>query len=273
MQRVEFIDPLEPNEPFIPPDTIDPAEAITDPEEILGMIRRAVTISWQDQAFTYDELAQRLTKNSAVLPEAATAREEFFEDAMQDIWHQQKELARIAMQPIPTRLRYTDPNTKTVYHGIVTPVTKKAPELTPVVIAPEPEQHKETVTVLSERRPALTAPEVARILLEKFTERAVYDTILDVKKLTESLLAERPATAAETIKITLREMSDNGYITWRNTGTKKHPRMRIVMSQDVKQDVLSHMVEDDFDEALQDIFGYIDADHDIDTADDTALAN
>jgi len=257
MHRVEFIGPLEPIEPYVPPTELDPAEIVTDPDEILGMIRRAVTISWKDEAFTYDELANRLAKNSVMLPDSATEREAFFDTAVNDIWQRQKEIARVALQPQPVRMRQVHPETGVVYHGIVTPGRQTEPVSGPEPILAAEEQvteAAETVTVLSERRPALTAVEIAKVLFEKCTATAVYDTVIDLKKFTDSLLTGWPTTDPAVIQAAIREVYDNGYITWRNTGTKKHPRLSMVMTQDIKQEVLSHQAEGGFEETLADLF-------------------
>ena len=80
-------------------------EPIDDPAEIAAMVRRAVTIIWRDAVFTYDELADHLMMNGAVLPENIQERDDYLEQTIIDIWHTRKALARAAGEALPSLVR------------------------------------------------------------------------------------------------------------------------------------------------------------------------
>lgn len=103
MQRVEFVEPYsQPTNQEVPDlSQVEQADIVTDPSEVSSIIRRAVTIMWRNQAFTYDELAAHLARNYVLLPESVVERDELFEQTIEQLWHREKELALTDSHAVP----------------------------------------------------------------------------------------------------------------------------------------------------------------------------
>jgi len=264
MQHIELIGGNDDTKTMQPRDFsgVDPADLIYDREEAVAIIRRAVTILWKDQAFTYDELTNHLEKNYVVLPELEDEKRELYEEALLHIWHQQKEIACIALQPLPTRLRYLDNETNETLHGIIIPAQRAVPQAHEAI---DEEESDATVANakdgdvidITKNQPKLTSVEIAKLLFERLTEVAVYDTVIKIKKISDEIIRFNPSADPSVIDEVIKKMVDNGYVVIRNTGKKKYPHRSIVMDQDTKKDVLDDMAGELFEAGLEHMF----ADH------------
>lgn len=266
MQRIEFVGTEEVANYGKAVDLrlLDESELITSPDEIEGIIRRAITILWKGRAFTYNELAAHLTRNYVVLPKSIEERDGLFEEVIQKVWHTQKELARVALTPLPTRLRYYNAEAEQTYHGVIVPFSFEAIKIEPAPVQEEKvytQVIKEDEPVLgsviefNERKPGLDVIEIAKRIFESLTNSKTNETVLGIQKIKTSIMKERPATSESDIEFVLREMVENGYITLRRTGKNKDTRWNAVMSRDTKQDVLSDVEDGTFEEGLTYIFG------------------
>jgi len=270
MQRIEFvgIEEAVDNRGMLDLTQMDEAELVTDPIEIEAIIRRAVTLLWKESIFTYDELAAHLNKNYAVLPSSIKERDELFETTIQKLWLTQKELARVALAPLPTRVRYYNPKTRQKYHGIIVPYFDKPVE------APAPHEdavqtflpvqrrvHTESpaglgeVIELSEKQPGFSTLEIAQRIFDAFTSSKGRETVIGVQKLRSLVVTERPATQLDDIDFVMRKMVENGYVTMRKTGKNKDTRWNAVMDEVTKQEVLSDIEDGVFDLGLEYMFG------------------
>lgn len=110
------------------------------------------------------------------------------------------------------------------------------------------------VTILHEVLPPLTSTEIAQKVFEKLTETKVYETVLDIQKLTAAILEEHPTTDPEDIDATIKILVRNGYVEQRRSGKKKHPRWSIAIDQATKQEVLSDIESGSFEEGLRYMF-------------------
>jgi len=271
MQRIEFvgIEEAVDNSGILDLTQVDEAELITDPIEIEAIIRRAVTLLWKESIFTYDELAAHLNKNYVILPSSIKERDELFETTIQKVWLTQKELARVALTPLPTRVRYYDSKTRQKYHGIIVPYFDKPVE-TPAPreetsIQPSPIVQRRTriesptelgeVIELSEKQPGFSTLEIARRIFDAFTHIKGRETVIGVQKLRSLLVTERPATRLDDVDFVMKKMAENGYVTMRKTGKNKDTRWNAVMDEATKLEVLSDIEDGVFDLGLEYMFG------------------
>lgn len=262
MQRIEFVgtEKITQVDEITDLNQMDEAELVTDPNEIMGIIRRAVTILWNNSLFTYDELAAHLKRNYIELPESVAERDEFLETAIQSIWHTQKELARAAFTTLPTRLRHFDTKTHQTLHGLAVPLS-----LDFIPIANEPAETIirqpgmsvspiADVIEINEKQPGFTQPEIAKRIFEIMMKTNELETVIGVQKLKAIIKAERPLTEASFVDTVIGTMVENGYVMLRKTGHKRNTRRNVVMVQATKHEVQADIEDGIFDEGLNYIF-------------------
>ena len=106
MQQIDVIHEVDANMPtperILEYEQANEEDFITDEAEIRGIIRRAVTLAWEDSVFTLDELHGRLINNFVKYPVPEGEEHEWLESVVYDLWRTQKEMARIAGGVMPT---------------------------------------------------------------------------------------------------------------------------------------------------------------------------
>lgn len=233
-------------------DTTEATEFITDEDEIRDIIRRAATMSWRDSIFSFDELAERLRRNDVVLPVPRNERDAYFEAVLDSIWHQQKELARIALQPLPTRVRYM--LGKVEHHGIVIPDQQVAvPEVVGSLVSETEESGSEIQA--DEEPKILDGCDVARMIFDELMSSSDTTPRMVVGDFVVKLRNEYPDTPGALFRSVVREMVDNGFVTTYATGKRRQQKQWIAMPADVRADVLEELAERGLDTLLENVFG------------------
>jgi len=265
MQRIELLEEVG-QKPLIQEGSAEPLAAedlITDEVEIRNIIRRAVTISWQDCVFSLDELADRLGRNGVVLPTRRQTRNEYLMEAIEDLWHQQKELARVALQPLPTLVRTR--LGQIPHYGIVIPMHEV--ETAAVVEAPLPSIEAEEVVVdlpvisaeaFQEKLHPLDRAGVARAIIDKLMSESRDSPRFLYGDFVAGLKNSFPGTESATCRSVLRALVENGYVQTYPTGRKrkKHsPDTWVEMSVEIRDELLAEIEDSTLDSMLETVFG------------------
>lgn len=260
MRLVEFVGSEEINLDIPNTQSIESSERISDPQEIEGIIRRAVTIMWKGSVFTYDELAAHLLRNYVVLPESTKERDGLFDSIIESLWRQQVELARTALNAMPILLHCSQ-NQRT-YHGIITPLSGTLFEASCEVEDRVEEPVFNLGTIVEHDTPVLpeaqfqaaTAQDIATQLFDIFLSYKGQETVIGVQKLKQHITAQNTQVRGATIMTVIERMVDNGYITLRKTGHKKDTRWNVVMDEVTKNEIRADIEEGVFDEGIQYMF-------------------
>lgn len=201
-----------------PVDTEGEQERVEDPTEIAAMIRRVVTMSWRDAVFTYDELADHLTMNGAVLSEDVRERDEYFEQVIMDIWHTRKELARAAGEALPSLVRAKKDGSNMV--GIAVPgnaVEAAVPvetEVAEVIVLPQ-DAESEAEPVVNEHM------RMARLTMGVFLNEAGHKGRSVKRSDLVELLGGQDQIDYKVLRQMLEELMDNGYVEARRLGDRR----------------------------------------------------
>lgn len=257
MQKIDFEGEVQSFQAPAHVPEIAPQDVISDPAEIHALIRRAVILSWKDQLFSYDELAHRLAINGVQLELTTEERDAWFEQTILELWHTQKELARTALQPLPTLVRNNEYEADLI--GIVTPGETPEPSRviddvkSPEIIEARPQTIKPTTperTVTKE----IAAQDIARIVFYLLTQTSEESSKVQYSQVVEAARSIQPTINPKLIRSVVQTMLENGYITSYLTGHKKKSNRWLVMDADTKQDVIEEINEGTFERGLAYIF-------------------
>jgi len=247
---------------------------ITDEDEIRAIIRRAVTISWEDSIFTLDELHARLMKNFVKYPVPEGEEYGWLEDTVYELWREQKEKT-LAGTVLPTMISVKVEGKR--HYGIVRPtleseeVQVKTPQadgedqagtidepMKPVLVA-EPKEEAEQPDTPDHKEPDIAPPpllpsEIAAHVFEKYLdskeERPKFEISYLMNLFRDTGLNAQP----KDIRNVVKSMAESGYIQSYMTGKNKGQRTWWYMDADVKADVLTDIEDDSFYESLPDMF-------------------
>ena len=225
-------------------------EFVTDVGDIKGIIRRAITITWLNQAFTYSELADLLRSNDVQLPVTDDERDEWFDQVIDGIWHDQKDLARIALRPLPTCIHYVDQGSE--YSGIVVPIQAAALQMLHI----EHELRAAETIEPSEREPlaVMQNPQIAKFVFEKLLSGDQTNLAINVRELSGELRMQYPGIHAGSIRRVLHEMAENGYVNTYFTGKGITKKSWITMDEEVRGEIKDAIEDGSFWDSLEDIF-------------------
>jgi len=250
---------------------------ITDAGEIRAIVRRAVTMSWEDSVFTLDELHGHMIKNFVKYPVPEGKEMEWLEESVYDIWRSQKEMARIAGGVLPSIINTEIDDIR--HYGVVKPVAQgtetearselveanlleAAEEMTDepvrlaIVESPDPGEPIEvdvTPSIDIEPQP-LRPSEIAARLFEEYTGSTVENPKFDVLHIMNLFKGGGYSTQPKDIRNVIKTMADSGYIHSYTTGRNKHQRTWWCMDADTKADVLSDINEGSLSDYLPDMF-------------------
>ena len=285
MQQIDVIHEVDANMPtperILEYEQANEEDFITDEAEIRGIIRRAVTLAWEDSVFTLDELHGRLINNFVKYPVPEGEEHEWLESVVYDLWRTQKEMARIAGGVMPTIV-----NTKIEgkrHFGILQPALESEPayaepslhvvaEERPETVAEPPEsvvaellsENADTTETMSPEIVEVTELDIAPVLLRPSEiatrifqeyigsrdERPQYDNAYLMGLFKENGVVVQ----AKDIREVIKGMADSGYVHSYTTGKNKTQRTWWTMDADVKTDVLADIEDGSFYESLSGMF-------------------
>ncbi len=230
----------------------DDEELIVDPNEIEAIIRRAITISWLNTIYTHQELEDILLANSVQLPYDPKRRAEYFDEVIARIWHKQQELARAAMQPIPTLFRGIVEGTP--HLGIVIPEvtigssgTDRVSETTTELMLIEEAQKLEAATIVDSK---LIADKILTYMTNDHGRLPI-----DRQKLPELIVSDTGIRVdGAALRHSLRILLDNRLVSIYTTGSKKSSRQWVKLGEDVDTDIKEMRDEGTYHPMLDYIF-------------------
>ncbi|MDB5176819.1 MAG: hypothetical protein JWN75_487 [Candidatus Saccharibacteria bacterium] len=274
MQQIVFTGELLTITPNSNNEHEDGYEPVTDVNEIKAIIRRAVTITFKDYLFNHDELATLLNNNDVVLPVPMDERNEWLDQMIGDILHDQQEIARVALSTLPRLIR--TPYEGDELLGIVIPnqiqyvetvesTALNAAAVTELPSAANDEVIQPTrVSELSEnvisiehiaKKPALNREEIAAVLFDNFVDESPHATKINIQQIMAIIQSLDTDTSSREVRDTLKIMVDNMYLSTYKTGKNKQQQTWYVMQHEIKEEVLSEINDGNFDECVTNVFG------------------
>lgn len=219
------------------------SEPIDDPTEIAAMVRRVVTIVWRDAVFTYDELADHLKMNGAVLPKDVRERDAYFEETIIEIWHTRKALARAAGEALPSLVRAENGGVEMI--GIA---TSRALDM----IADEPIVQQEEEPTSSEL-PTDERVRMALITLSAFISDEYRGRPIRRRDLVE-LLGGADEINYKALGQMLRELMANGYLTAEHQGGVREAPIWYKVPEGVTDELIEQVGEGSLSTVIDHIF-------------------
>lgn len=218
-------------------------EPIDDPAEIAAMVRRVVTLTWRDAVFTYDELADHLMMNGAVLPENIQERDDYFEQIIIDIWHTRKALARAAGEALPSLVRVEQ-------HGVdmIGVATSRIPD----TIADEPVVQQQEV-VVSPEVPLDERVRMASITLGAFINDGYKGRPMRRRDLVE-LLGGADEIDYKVFGQMLQALMSNGYLAAERQGGERNAPIWYKVPEGVTEELTEQADEGSLSAAIDYIF-------------------